>query len=435
MTEGVHNSRREFLVAAAGASVALPRLSRRAGAATTPEQVRVGLIGVGIRGYELHRDILRSAHARVCGIVELSDHYIDRIRPELADPATPIHRDYRAVLDDKSIDAVVIATPDHWHAQMAMEALDAGKDVYVEKPLAYSFAEALMVRNKARSTGRVTQVGYQRRSMPHLRKVKELLQSGVLGEITHVQLWSSRNRATAPWRTYNDYNTGGLPSKSGLEHVDWDRFQANRPPRPYDPRRFFHWQCYEEYSTGIFGILMSHYLDAANLLLDLEIPATCAASGGIFKYDDDRTVPDTCSALFTYPARRISISFVGMSSNSFFDQEAEFRGAQGTLVLRTSGAQVYAEGTNALFEEFVPPDQAAEYRDLRARPVHEVRPLGGSSTLAHLEDFFINVKQRGRCHCPIEEAFKAMVGVAMAIESYKAQRTMHWDAEQSQIKG
>ncbi len=427
-------NRRTFLTGAAGVAATLPGLQRVASANAKDEQIRVGLIGVGIRGYELHRDICQSAHARVASIVELSEHYIDRIGPELKDKQTSIVRDYRAVLDDKSIDAVVIATPDHWHAKMTMDALDAGKDVYVEKPLAYSFAEAVQVRDKARTAGRVTQVGYQRRSMSHYQQARELVQSGVLGEITHIQLWSSRNRDTAPWRTYDNYSKGGLPTKSGPEHVDWARFQANRPKRPYDPLRFFHWQCYEEYSTGIFGILMSHYLDAANLILDLEIPATCAATGGIYKYNDGRTVPDTCAALFTYPSRRLSISFIGLSNNGRYEQEAEFRGTNGTLEFRTSSFRLYAESKNELFKKYVEPDQANKFLDLRARPVYELRAQGGSSTLAHLDDFFLNVKQRGRCRCPIEEAYKAMVGVAMAIESQKSQKTMHWDATTQTIK-
>ncbi|MGE3779429.1 MAG: Gfo/Idh/MocA family protein, partial [Pirellulaceae bacterium] len=410
-----------------------PVLAPLAGA-TSSERVRVGLIGVGIRGYELHRDIRQSPHAHVGGIADLSDHYVERIRPELADPRTTIHRDYRALLDDKSIDAVVIAAPDHWHAQMTLDALDAGKDVYVEKPLSYSLEEANQVRAKALSTGRVTQVGYQRRNVSHFYQARELVQSGLLGEITHIQLWSSRNRPTPPWRTYDNYNKGGLPPKSGAEHVDWERFQANRKSCPYDPRRFFHWQCYEEYSTGIFGILMSHYLDVANLVMDLDIPATCAATGGIYQYDDGRTVPDTCSALFNYPARRLTISFVGVSNNAFHDEIGQYRGTSGTLEFRDAAISVYAEAKNKLFEKFVPADSAKKYTNLRAQSVHELRPQGAPATRAHLDDFFMSVQERRRCRCPIEEAYKAMVGVAMAIESYKTQRTVHWDVAQRQIK-
>lgn len=433
MTDENQDSRRTFLSAAAGAAASLPALTQVAGAAPDSEPVRVGLIGVGIRGYELHRDLRQSPHARVSAVADLSEHYLERIGPELTDPKTPLHRDYRAVLDDKSIDAVVIAAPDHWHAPMTLDALAAGKDVYVEKPLAYSAAEAVQVRAKARASGRVTQVGYQRRSMTHVYQARELVRSGALGEITHIQLWSSRNRNTSPWRTFNNYNNGGLPAKSGPEHVNWDRFQGNRTKLPYDPRRFFHWQCYEEYSTGIFGILMSHYLDVANLVMDLEIPESCTAAGGIFKYDDGRTVPDTCSALFTYPSRRLSLSFIGVSNNTFNDQEGQYRGTHGTLEFRTSGFAVYAEGKNRLFDQYVPADKAGKFTNLRTQPVHEVRPQSAPATRAHLDDFFVNVKSRGKTHCPIEEAYKAMIGVAMAMESYKSQRTVRWNETRQQI--
>lgn len=428
------NNRRTFLKSAAAvtAASAFSRLTHAA-EPSPAERVRVGLIGVGVRGYELHQSMLKSAHGTVAGVADLSQHYIERIGPKLANPQTPIHHDYRALLDDKGIDAIVIATPDFWHSKMAIDAMDAGKDVYVEKPLAWSFDEAVQVRNKARESGRVTQVGYQRRSIPHFYDARELVQSGALGQITQIQLWLSRNRSFGPWRTHNDYQTPGLPEKSGPEHVDWQRYLAIRPQRPFDPRRFFGWQCYREYSTGMFGILMSHPLDAANLLLGLDVPATCSATGGIFVYDDGRTVPDTCSALFSYPQRKLTISFVGMNNNTFNDQEAQYRGTLGTMELGTSWLRVYAEARNALFEKYVPTDRAGEFRDLGSQPVHNPRPGGGDSTLAHLDDFFVNVKQRGKCHCPVDEAYKAMVAVAMSIKSYETQRTVRWDEQSQQI--
>jgi len=428
-------TRRSFIKAAAAAgacagSLAVPRIAK---SVATKDEISVGLIGVGIRGYALHDGINQSEHARLGGISDISDHYIDRIKPRLKDPKTPIHRDYHALLDDRDIDAVIIASPDHWHAQMTLDAMDAGKDVYVEKPMTYSFDEAVRVRDAARESGRVTQVGYQRRTLAHFYKAREIIRSGILGDITQIQLWSSRNRPTAPWRAYNTYNTPGLPEKSAPEHVDWKRFQANRPPRPYDPRRFFHWQCYEEYSTGIFGILMSHPLDAANLVMGLEIPETCSATGGIFQYDDGRTVPDTCNALFNYPSRNLTISFVGSSNNAFFDREAQYRGTHGTMELGPNWLRLYAEQKNALFKQYVASDKADEFEDLRAQPIHKEPTNYRWSTTEHLDDFFENVKNRGQCKAPVQECFKATVAMAMAIQSYKTKRTACWDADKDRI--
>jgi predicted dehydrogenase len=418
---------------AAGACGGLLAVPRVVPSGAPNEQLNVGLIGVGIRGYALLGGINDSKHARLGGISDISDHYVDRIKPRLRDPRTPIHRDYRALLDDPQLDAVVIASPDHWHAQMTLDALDAGKDVYVEKPMTYSFDEAVRVCQAARESGRVTQVGYQRRTLPHFHKARAIVESGILGDITQVQLWSSRNRPTAPWRAYNTYSTPGLPEKSGPEHVDWKRFQANRPPRPYDPRRFFHWQCYEEYSTGIFGILMSHPLDAANLVMGLDIPETCSATGGIFQYDDGRTVPDTCNALLNYPARNLTISFVGSSNNAFFDKEAQYRGTHGTMELGPNWLRLYAEQKNALFRQYVAPAEADQFNDLRTQPIHKEPTDYRWSTVEHLDDFFENVKGRGQCKAPVQECFKATVALAMAIESYKTKRTARWDADQGRI--
>ena len=180
MAAKISESRRVFVktMAVAGAGLS-SRIAVRAATARSPsEQVNVGLVGVGIRGYALHDGINQSEHARVGGIADLSEHYIDRIRPQLVNPRTPVHHDYRRLLDDREIDAIVIATPDHWHAQMAIDAMDAGKDVYVEKPLAYSLDEAIRVRDKARATQRVSQVGYQRRTLAHFHRAKQIVQSG-----------------------------------------------------------------------------------------------------------------------------------------------------------------------------------------------------------------------------------------------------------------
>jgi predicted dehydrogenase len=429
-------NRRNFLKAltalgAAASTIELPRLTR---AQNIANEINAGLIGVGVRGYELHEDLRRCKGVRIGGISDLSEHYFDRIKPRLQNPQTPLHRDYRRLLDDREIDVIAIASPDHWHAAMTLDALAAGKDVYVEKPLTYSLEEAVQVRNKAGESGRVTQVGYQRRSMDHFYKAREIVQSGILGDITQIQLWSSRNRATTSWRKYNDYNTEGLPAKSGAEHVDWNRFQANRPPRPYDPLRFFHWQCYEEYSTGIFGILMSHPLDAANLVMNLGMPETCSATGGIYRYQDGRTVPDTCNALFNYPSRNLTVSFIGSSNNEYFSQEAQYRGTHGTLELTTSGLRIFAEKRNALFERFAGKTATDRWANLRATPVFDEPSKSGNSTLAHLENFFDNVRSRGQCKAPVSEGFKAMAAVAMSIQSFKTQRTVRWDSVSERIR-
>ncbi len=417
-------------IGTAAASLEMPRLAR---ARDLVGEVNAGLIGVGVWGYELHEELRRCQGLRVGAISDLSEHYIDRIKPRLLNPQTAVSYDYRRVLDNREIDAIVIATPDHWHAAMTLDALAAGKEVYIEKPMTYAMAEAVQVRNKARETGRVTQVGYQRRSLEHFYQAREIVRSGVLGEITQIQLWSSRNRAATPWRKYNNYDTEGLPPKSGPESVDWNRFQANRPPRPYDPLRFFHWQCYEEYSTGIFGILMSHPLDAANLVMDLGFPETCSATGGIYRYKDGRTVPDTCNALFNYPSRNLTVSFIASSNNEYFTQEAQYRGTHGTLELGTAGLRLFAEKRNALFEKFVSRPASFQGADLRSKPVFEQKAQSGSSTLAHLENFFENVRTRGQCKAPVNDGFKAMVSVAMAVQAYKTQRTVRWDSDREQI--
>lgn len=423
-------TRRRFVkdsaaIGAAATVMAAPLASSAAPA----ERVNVGLIGVGIRGSQLHDGMLKSSHCRVAAIADISDHYIDRIRPKLVEPNIPVYRDYHKLLEDKNVEAVVIASPDFWHAQMTLDALDAGKHVYVEKPLTYSLEEAIRVRDKAKAAALVTQVGYQRRSIDLFYEGKEIVDSGVLGEITHIQIWSSRNYTTlAPWRAYNDYGTRGLPANSGADSVDWKRYLANRPMLPYDARRFFHWQCYSEYSTGILGILMSHPLDSANLVMSLGVPETCSAAGGVYKFGDGRTVPDTCTALFNYPSRNTSMTFVGTSNNRFRTGDSQFRGTHGTLELTMDSIAVYAESRNTpVYRRFADSSSASQRTRLSDDPVFE-RKLRYDGITKHLDDFFIACKTGAETKCPVSKAFVAMVGVAMALESYQQQKTIRWDA-------
>ena len=150
-------------------------------------------------------------------------------------------------------------------------------------------------------------------------------------------------------------------------------------------------------------------------------------------YDDGRTVPDTCNALFNYPSRKLTISFVGSSNNAFHDREAQYRGTRGTMELGPNWLRLYAEEQNALFRQYVASDKSDEFTDLRAQPIHKEPTDYQWSTIEHLDDFFQNVKSRGQCQAPIEECFKATVALTMAVESYKTQRTVGWDADQERF--
>jgi predicted dehydrogenase len=165
--------------------------------------------------------------------------------------------------------------------------------------------------------------------------------------------------------------------------------------------------------------------------MDLGIPETAYATGGIYEFDDGRTVPDTCSALFNYPSHKLTVSFTGCSTNAYMNKEACYRGSEGTMELSQSRLRLYAEGKNDLFTHFAPPDGAV--KDLRIDPVFEERSSGNSTT-AHLDDFFLAVKNGGPTRAPIEQCFKAMVAVAMALQSYQSGKSVRWDAEHERIE-
>jgi predicted dehydrogenase len=426
MEQQKNPTRRHFVKGAAAVSaVGMPAIAQ---SRTPSGDIRVGVIGVGIRGIQLAQALSDIDGVSLQGISDISDHYIDRLKSELPDSSAPVYRDYRELLDRDDIDAVIVASSDHWHAPMTLDALAAGKDVYVEKPMTWCVEEALRIRDAVKATGRVLQAGYQRRTLEHYHEARDLIRSGLLGEVSQVQTWSSRNRpGNPPWRAYNSYTNPGLPEKSGEEHVDWERFQANRPARPYDAKRFFHWQCYREYSTGIFGVLMSHPVDAANLMLDLGYPDTCSATGGIYTHPDGRTVPDTCNAIFNYPHKRLAMSFVGCSTSAFYNSDVVVRGTEATLDIGVTYMRIYAEAKNKVFGRYVKPVDVDTFKNLQTQPVLDRKIKDGWNTAPHLQNFFDNVRTRGRCNAHVDAGLQAMACVDMSIKSYTEQRTMHWD--------
>src|SRR5690349_4010954 len=300
-------NRRSFLKAAAIA--AGPAVVSAQGASN---KVNIGWIGVGTRGYG-GLDWLHTAapnDVQISAICDTYDGYIaraqDRLQTVWGNKAKAF-KDYRDLLADKSIDAVYIMTPEHLHHDMTIAALKAGKHVYIEKPLAHTIEEGWDIIDAWKKSGKVCQVGTQNRSSSLYKQAKEWVQKGMIGDCHYVRAFWYRNSAenNPAWRYV-------IPADATPQNTDWDKFLGTAPKRQWDPHRYFQWRLYWDYSGGISTDLLVHQTDIVNFMLDKTVPASCMASGGIYRWtakDDDRDVPDCLSAIYDYGADKLQLNY------------------------------------------------------------------------------------------------------------------------------
>ena len=318
-------NRRNFLKTAALA--AGPALISARGA---NQKVNIGWIGVGTRG-NAAIEWLHNAAPNDVALTAVCDTYqgfIARAKTRVKtvwgnEPATYV--DYRELLADRNVDAVFIMTPEHQHRDMAVAALQAGKHVYLEKPLAHTIEEGFEIVRAWEQSGKVVQVGTQNRSSSLYRKAKELIDQGMIGQVQYVRAFWYRNSLPndPAWRYI-------IPAEATAENTDWDRFLGSAPKRSWSPERYFQWRLYWDYSGGISTDLLVHQTDIVNFMLSKTTPKTCVASGGIYRWHDDRDVPDTLSAIYEY-ADNFHINYSCFFGNDHYGYGEQVCGNEGTI--------------------------------------------------------------------------------------------------------
>jgi predicted dehydrogenase len=313
--------RRQFIqtTAAATAATALS-YSRILGA---NERVRLGLIGCGSRGVGNMNNFLKIGTVDVPALCDVYAAQIDQAR-KTATSGKPF-KDHRHVLDMKDVDAVIIAVPDHWHAAIAIDALNAGKDVYVEKPLTLRIEEGPEIVKAARVNKRICQVGMQQRSGKHYLQAKqEYFDSGRLGKVTFVRTW---------WHG-NGFHLRRAPASLQTQpaDLDWARFVGPLNWRDYDAQQYYNWRAYLDYGGGQVTDLFTHWIDVVHMFTGHEIPVAASASGGVYHYKDGRTAPDTINVLLDYPAG-FTATFEATLVPSITGAGIEFCGTEGRLVI------------------------------------------------------------------------------------------------------
>jgi predicted dehydrogenase len=293
------------------------------------DRIRIAIIGAGGMGNGDVRDALLNEGVELTAAADIYDGRLTRIREVYGDKVFTT-RDYKEVLQRPDVDAVIIATPDHLHATISIDALNAGKDVYCEKPMVQKVEEGPRVIETARKSGRILQVGSQYASALSFEKIRELLRSGAIGELNSVEAWLDRNTALGAWQY-------SIPTDASPATVDWSRFIAHAPQRAFEPIRLFRWRNYQDYGTAVAGDLFVHLLTGLHTATGSLGPTRIYSTGGLRFWNDGRDVPDTMLGIIEYPRSDTHPAFTFLLRVNFKSSKPQedfgfrFVGSEGTI--------------------------------------------------------------------------------------------------------
>jgi len=439
-------TRRHFLQATT-ATAAASTLSAQT---TANDRLQIGIIGFGIMGSEDVRSALAAPGVELVAAADVYDGKLTRVK-EVHGNHVFTTRDYREVLARPDVDAVLIATPDHWHARIAIDAMNAGKDVYVEKPMVQQIDEGKAVIEAQKRTGRILQVGSQRVSSMVYQKAKDLLKAGTIGEFNMIEAWWDRNSSIGAWQY-------SIPPDASEATIDWDRFLGRAPKRPFEPVRLFRWRNYRDYGTGVAGDLFVHLFSGMHFITGSLGPVRAYATGGLRFWKDGRDVPDVMLGLFDYPATPNHPAFNLMLRVNFVDGGGgshvfRFVGNEGVMTV-TNGVTVSKTPREAepgyTIDTFPKATQEQYLREYRRkhpvlpamadsiRPRSEEKylpPPGYNDHLDHHRNFFAAVRSRKPV---VEEAVFGLRAAGPALLSnlsYFEQKVINWDPETMTVKG
>ena len=288
------------------------------------DRIRLGVIGSGDRAQQVLSHLIKEPEIDVIAICDVYEKNALKAKEQTGGKAT-ITGDHNALLANKDVDAVLIATPDHWHASIAVDSCNAGKDVYVEKPLTWAWQEGRKVIEAVKANKRVLQVGLQQRSGTHYAQAKaEFVDSGKLGKISYVRTYWHGNQYHLRKPNFTEQPTG----------LDWKRWVGQAKPRPFNAHQFYNWRAYLDFGGGQITDLFTHWIDVVHWYMGEELPIAASAAGGVYNYKDGRDAPDTISILLEYPkqwtatfeatlvpgARGAAIEFMGVGGSLYIDR-------------------------------------------------------------------------------------------------------------------
>ena len=402
-------------------------------AADLNSSISMGFIGVGIRGAHLAESFTKTPGVRATAVADLYDGRLEWAKETLGS-GVATGKSYKALLDRKDIDAVTVAVPDHWHSRMVLDALDAGKHVYCEKPLTWSIDEGKAIIDKQKKTGKLVMVGSQSKTSVLIAKARELVKAGAIGNVGMVRMTTFRNSPGGAW----EY---AVPLDASEKTIDWNQFLGRAPKVDFDAKRFFRWRCWWEYSGGVATDLWVHLFTALHEMMDVKAPKSAAAQGGLFKWKDGRTVPDVLGAWYEYQNFLLDIS-VNLTNGRGNGNDIVVMGTAGTLTFGPRGDSVIVqhEGFPASVEEYGmggwPKRARKEYLDSlgykdgkipggKAGAADEEIPV--PKGLEHYEYFVESLREGKPSRETAEEGHFAAGAAHLGNMSYRQNKKLHWD--------
>ena len=367
------------------------------------DRVHLGLVGCGDRGTSVMGVFQKNAAVEVNAVCDVYGARIDQARNKAPDAKS--FTDHRKLLEMKELDVVLIATPDHWHARITIDALNAGKDVYVEKPLTLKIEEGPPIVKAARVNDRVVQVGMQQRSGPHyIRARDEYVRAGKLGKITLARTW---------WHG-NTYHLRKAPASLAAQpsNLDWARFLGPVKWRDYDPQQYYNFRAYLDFGGGQVTDLFTHWIDVVHMFMDQDNPISAAAAGGIYHYKDGRTAPDTINVLLEYPAEWTA-TFEATLAPGIKGAGVEMCGTEGRLLI-----------TRAQFE-FTPAEKGAQTEIVKSE--HD-------QTIDHVENFLDCVRTRKRPKGDVYIGHRSAQASHLGNLAYLQKRRIKFDPVREEIQ-
>ena len=442
-------SRRTFLgmsAAAAGTSLAAKTIlldpePLLASPVAASDRLRFGMIGIGMQGNWLLSSAIELPGVECVKACDLYEGRHTLAREITAKPNLPATRRYQELLADKDIDCIIAAVPDHWHKQIVVDTVSAGKDIYCEKPMSHTAAEGVEMAEAQKRTGHIVQTGSQRVSSLICKKAKELIEQGMIGDLMMVEGWLGRNDPTGAWQY-------PPPFDLSPQNLDWETWQGTVPKRPFNPEIFARWRCWKEYGTGVAGDLLVHLVSGMMFVLGWnEPPERAMAMGGILRWKDGRNMPDVHASLFQY--RGIPV-YMRLNLGTDMPETYRFQGSKGILEMTEFGLtytpQSGKDSAPSYYAGSFPHAMRAAYEkkwheendlklgqepmpetvSFKAPDYDDVRP--------HLWTFFESARSRKPV---VEDAVfghHAALACHMANESYFRQQAVHWDAATKMIK-
>ena len=404
------------------------------------DRIRFGIIGIGMQGSGLLATAITLPGVECIAAADLYDGR-HTLATEIVGKKIYTTRKYHELLDNKEIDCLIAAVPDHWHKQVVVDALTAGKHIYCEKPMSHSPADGIAMVEAYKKTGHVVQIGSQRVSSVVCAKAKELLAQGIIGDLNLVEGSLGRNDPCGAW----EYPP---PTDASTETIDWDTWQGTVPKRAFDAKIFARWRCWKEYGTGLAGDLLVHLVSGMNFMLGWnEPPSRVMSTGGILRWPDGRNMPDVQATLFEYGKYPVYLRLnAGCESPEFY----RFQGSKGALEVTENGITYspqsgkdeypcyYISGyPNAMREAYLKQWHAEHDPIPGKEPLVETYTYKGDSwddVRPHLWNYFQNV--RSNTHVVEDAVFghNAALACHMANESYFRKAATTWDAASGTIK-